>query len=451
MSAVAAFVHLQSDQHRTLPAPFTDWPSEQYTNAGGGMSSESLHQHLSKVVTDLSGWLCSHGGTSCKVATLKEEEADTQSRPQSDGQFAVIVDDAMLASVCQLKAERASAPKRRNLAEQLLSCDFNPTPVLTCEIGTSDAPDFDKAVAHKAKPASEDVSTAVGSDTSSVHEESCQGEVHHDVTRVHGADATDVWSEEIANSRCVKNEVQELSDHSPYDDEQEEGADEECEFSLDGRLATMKRWRAYRARMEAPVAMLESSPTGVLWHGPPGLAPCQNDVSGASTNPAASGSQEQCRVNPHSLSVMKVEAGRLLENTIPWLQQQISTLSLEALKVDTWEALANTLPEDPEWQLVALIGCERLVGFCTYAFFDDGHGSVMSVHHFVISAVCRGMGCGRKLVAEISHRAEAHGAYAIRLHSKPEALEFYVKMEFVEIGCDHLMELPLYPCRGNSS
>lgn len=230
-----------------------------------------------------------------------------------------------------------------------------------------------------------------------------------------------------------------------HDDEQEEGADEESEFSLDGRLATMKRWRAYRAKVAHTSTTTEPKP-GFLPRGPPGFAPAHHEVASANSGSSCQGGcmqPEQCHLNPASLNIMRVEASRLMETGMPWLQQQIRSLSMDALKVDAWEALANPLPEDPEWQLLALVGCGSFVGFGTYAFFDEGLGTVMSVHHLAIAETCRGMGCGRKLLQDLSCRAQAHGAWAIKLHSRPEAVKFYERAGFSEVGANHLMELRL--------
>jgi GNAT superfamily N-acetyltransferase len=137
-----------------------------------------------------------------------------------------------------------------------------------------------------------------------------------------------------------------------------------------------------------------------------------------------------------------------MDSGVMWLEDQIRALSREALGVDAWESLANPSPDDPEWQLLALVGRGCFVGFSTYAFFEEGPGSIMSVHHLLISKTYRGLGCGHKLVTELFQRAEDVGAWAVKLFSRPDAIEFYKKVGFSIVGESDLMEYRL-PLRGS--
>jgi len=195
------------------------------------------------------------------------------------------------------------------------------------------------------------------------------------------------------------------SDEEDIDLEEQDQNDEDVEeeLSLDARLATLKRWRSFAL--------------------PPGLAP--------------PGLMQGPKRTPSTMTI----GARLLPAIAPaWLKDEIRQLSLLSLEVDAWQHLVEPDPEDPEWQLMALIDSGGLVGFSTYAFFDEGPGQIMSVHHVVVSAACRNMGWGRKLVADLVKRAEDAGAWAVKLYSRSEAVSFYTRVGFSVIGPNFLME-----------
>jgi len=148
---------------------------------------------------------------------------------------------------------------------------------------------------------------------------------------------------------------------------------------------------------------------------------------------------------PLAPRALNIPASTLKEAAPAWLQQAIKTLSIEALEADAWDALCNPDPEDPEWNLLALVGPGGLVGFCTFAFFEEGPGVIMSVHHLVIAHSCRGVGFGRILLADLLHQAREHGAWAVKLYSKSDAVGFYEKEGFELAGPNFLMELRLDP------
>jgi GNAT superfamily N-acetyltransferase len=316
----------------------------------------------------------------------------------------------------------------------------------------------------KTKQVLEDLSTAAGSDASSSDGSSCYG----------GQDRNIGFFTEDTLQSCTEDESESVSD------EEEEGADEEAEFSLDGRLATIKRWRAFRAReaqahAESVVEGCEefsiyaSSSLALPPCTPPGL-PCASSSSSlalpactppgllcASSRPPALGppglhgatdeaearSEEEDHLDVTSLSIIRIEASRLMESGVLWLEQQIRALSREALGVDAWESLSNPSPDDPEWQMLALVGKGCFVGFCTYAFFEEDVGSIMSVHHLLISKNYRGKGCGHRLVMELFQKAQDDGAWAVKLYSRPDAIEFYRRFGFSLVGAGDLMEYRL--------
>eukprot|EP00931_Biecheleriopsis_adriatica_P119779 TRINITY_DN94971_c0_g1_i1.p1 TRINITY_DN94971_c0_g1~~TRINITY_DN94971_c0_g1_i1.p1 ORF type:complete len:333 (+),score=82.56 TRINITY_DN94971_c0_g1_i1:37-999(+) len=236
------------------------------------------------------------------------------------------------------------------------------------------------------------------------------------------------------------------------ENDQDLSADEEAEFSLDARLASAKRWRGFRSQMTAlacgPPGL--TLPTGLS---PPGLVPSARTPPGLPLRqvpcgppglaPETSVGKQGHRADKFEdgQQMLTVGAARLVQTAPSWLEHQIRAISLEALEVDAWKQLAEPEPDDPEWQLVALVGSCRLVGFATYAFFEEGPGSIMSVHHVAISQSFRGMGFGRRLLAELLRRARQKGAWAVKLFSKPAAVAFYERAGFSVIGPDLLMEL----------
>lgn len=239
-------------------------------------------------------------------------------------------------------------------------------------------------------------------------------------------------------------------DGENVDEEEETGACEEAEFSLDGRLATIKRWRSFRRQQDA----MSQFPPGQL-QSPAALAPPGFDTraeesapprfAGALAPPGFSNSTQDTSTweSPASLHV---DVGRLVETAPPWLEVQIRELSLAALQVDAWQALLHPEPDDPQWQLLALVCCRGLVGFGTYALFEEvgKHGNlVMSVHHVVVASTHRGRGCGRRIVAELQAKAKSAGAWAVKLYSTPSAVRFYEHLGFKVVGPNQLMELHL--------
>jgi len=309
----------------------------------------------------------------------------------------------------------------------------------------------------------EDLSTVAGSDISSADDSSCYGE---DASPQSMTDTSPLFFHHDRYLSAINEDIlqscsEDDSEGLPYDDEEEEGADEEAEFSLDGRLATIKRWRAFRAReaqanaqdlindcedqsmlVSSPNAFLPCTPPGLLSTssptptlGPPGLLEANDEAEAASAL--------RCHLEVGSLGIIRIEASRLMDSGVLWLEQQIRVLSREALGVDAWEQLANPSPDDPEWQLLALVGKGCIVGFCTYAFFEEGPGSIMSVHHLLISEHYRGMGCGHKLVMDLFQRAQDVNAWAVKLYSRLDAIEFYKKFGFSSVGTDDLMEYRL--------
>mmetsp|Transcript_54008 Transcript_54008/g.96721 ORF Transcript_54008/g.96721 Transcript_54008/m.96721 type:complete len:245 (+) Transcript_54008:62-796(+) len=199
-------------------------------------------------------------------------------------------------------------------------------------------------------------------------------------------------------------ESEPASSDEEYPNEKLDEEDVEEELSLDARLATAKRWRRFRAA-------------------PPGLAP-----PGLKQGPA---------IRTPRMLIIGASALLIAPN---WLKEEIQQLSLSSLEVDAWQQLLEPDPEDPEWQLLSLVDGSGLLGFCTYAFFEEGPGQIMSVHHVVISQACRGMGWGRKLLADLLRRAEDAGAWAVKLFSRSEAVGFYEKEGFSVVGSNLLME-----------
>merc|ERR1719155_415861 len=61
-----------------------------------------------------------------------------------------------------------------------------------------------------------------------------------------GSAMSEAWGDDITEEVHGAWSSQEESTEDG-EDEEEEGAREEAEFSLDGRLATMKKWRRFRA------------------------------------------------------------------------------------------------------------------------------------------------------------------------------------------------------------
>ena len=223
----------------------------------------------------------------------------------------------------------------------------------------------------------DDVSTAVGSDiesTTKTVEVDCLDEVEEDTLEVQN--------------------------------EEEAGASEEAEFSLDGRLASLKRWRSFRARylplaedlsprvvaasMEVPcigTRMQVSTPytetaeeaterAGTAIAGPltsveptlsmPGLPPSQHSptnidswqglVPEISPPPGIMPPAPVSSADVFIPTLLKVDVSLLLDTALPGLEGQIRNLSQNSLGVDTWETLLHPEPGDPEWQLVALVG-----------------------------------------------------------------------------------------------
>lgn len=242
------------------------------------------------------------------------------------------------------------------------------------------------------------------------------------------------------------------------DIEEEEGAREEAEFSLDGRLANMKRWRRFKAlrgetvsgsevqtdqiSAPAPSRSLGSifGPQGALkLPPPPGLCGASDTEADTQSAPQVSTPQEL------DFKLLNIDGSLLLQTQMPELVEQIRVLSQQALGVDTWEALLNPEPGDPEWQLLALVGPGFLAGFSKYAFFqedcnDGSEGTIMSIHHVVVDEALRGMGHGRTMLVDLLNRAQAANAWAIKLYSTPAAVGFYERLGFQIIGPDRLME-----------
>lgn len=443
MSAVEAFISLQTQENRRLPAILPEWSSAQMLDA-----SEKIIERMDQAAADLGRWIYSY---STENALGEEHVAKNLEGIGDDNNLVAHEMHAAVHPTTNFDAWQVADSDCEVVQECRTSC-------LTRFAALAIV---DKADACKGNSAIEDLSTAIGSDTSSSADCSEHGE--------NAEPLTFPGAEEGAHGFIEDDEQ----------DEEEEGTDEENEFSLDGRLATMKRWRAYRAKMadsivdidqplvaSAPYMMsssLEDSsedeeqhetqafgsidncegsgrdcqatvpcrPPGLMSHCPPGLNACEP--------------QSRVSICPESISFMKVEAKRLVEAPVPWLEREIRCLSMEALGEDIWDVLAKPLPEDPDWQLLALMSAGRLVGFCTYAFFDDEVGCVMSVHHLAIAMNCRGSGCGRRLITSLQQRAQADNAWAIKLHSKPEAIGFYERMGFSLVGPNDLMELHLLP------
>eukprot|EP00930_Biecheleria_cincta_P038822 TRINITY_DN2668_c0_g1_i1.p1 TRINITY_DN2668_c0_g1~~TRINITY_DN2668_c0_g1_i1.p1 ORF type:complete len:336 (+),score=58.39 TRINITY_DN2668_c0_g1_i1:57-1064(+) len=259
------------------------------------------------------------------------------------------------------------------------------------------------------------------------------------------------------------------------DQSTQEDSGEEAEFSLDARLLSKKRWRSFRqcnssypaSRCDVPpglAAPVLASPPGLVQDAPglhppsapaspPGLvqdAPCLRPPSAPGLKPsivnreASRAPAEPTLPLPLATRALKIPASTLMAAPA-WLQQAIKKLSLDALEVDAWEALCNPDPEDPEWNLLVLVGPGGLVGFCTFAFFAEGPGIIMSVHHLVIAHSCRGVGFGRTLLTDLLHQACEHGAWAVKLYSKSDAVGFYEKEGFNLAGPNFLMELRLTP------
>lgn len=236
-------------------------------------------------------------------------------------------------------------------------------------------------------------------------------------------------------------------DESP-EDEEEEGAKEEAEFSLDGRLATLKRWRRFQALGLQPEPMLQQSGPALSSDGmakllaPPGLCGMSCDNAPV-TKP-----------QPHTpagldFNLLNINGALLMQTRMPGLEEQIRLLSQRALGVDTWEALLRPEPEDPDWQLLALVGKDCLAGFSTYAFFpeDQDNGStglIMSIHHVVVDELLRGTGHGSRMLKDLLSRARIANAWAVKLYSKPLAVGFYERLGFKLVGPDLLMELRLF-------
>lgn len=240
----------------------------------------------------------------------------------------------------------------------------------------------------------------------------------------------------------------------------QEDSGEETEFGLDARLLSKKRWHSFREsinpvfRRAVPPGLQHcmaapglASPPGLVHDAPglhppsaPGLKPFVGLIDGQSSIDPVKPTPAVPALAPRAL---KFSASALMESAPAWLQQAIKTLSLQALEVDAWEALCSPDPEDPEWNLLALVGPSGLVGFCTFAFFPEGPGIIMSVHHLVIADSCRGVGFGRTLLADLLHRARKHGAWAVKLYSRSDAVGFYEKEGFGLAGPNFLMELRL--------
>lgn len=243
------------------------------------------------------------------------------------------------------------------------------------------------------------------------------------------------------------------------DNEEEEGAREEAEFSLDGRISSMKRWRRFQAlrgatcsgsevqkdKISAPCRSLSSIfglQGAVKLPPPPGLC-------GDSDAAADSQSHSQSSApNELDFKLLNIDESLLMQARMPELVEQIRLLSQRALGVDTWDAFLNPEPGDPEWQMLALVGKDYLAGFSKYAFFkedcnDGSEGTIMSIHHVVVDEAVRGMGHGRTMLIDLVNRARTVDAWAIKLYSTPAAVGFYERMGFELIGPDRLMEKSL--------
>lgn len=287
-------------------------------------------------------------------------------------------------------------------------------------------------------------------------------------------------------------------------DEEEEGAQEESEFSLDGRLASIKRWRRFQALQQetgtgtsmavssiVPASVCDtplpahldtqvpplsaqaltqahavdhccSMPVEVQLTFPPGLGELQRTRPEREFPPppglscAAAPMQASVPLptpSQISFNLLNMSASLLSQSSVPGLEGRIRLLSQHALGLDALEALLEPEPDDPEWHLLALVGKEFLAGFSTYAFFpedcDDGSsGLIMSIHHVVAAKVFRGMGHGRTMLEDLLARARSANAWAVKLFSKPTAVGFYERMGFNLAGYenedgDHLMEVRL--------
>lgn len=233
-------------------------------------------------------------------------------------------------------------------------------------------------------------------------------------------------------------------------EEEEVGAREEAEFSLDGRLATMKRWRGFHRQQETacigPPGIAAAGVRCAARFGAPGIVSFTDEAVLPSPALLAPPGFNACAEEPatkESASLLHIDAGRLLETSPPWLEAQIRRLSSSALDTDTWEALLHPEPDDPRWQLLASVHCSGLIGFATYAFFEEVSECgrlIMSVQHVVVGPMHRGVGQGRRLLEELSAKACSVGAWGMKLYSKRSAVGFYERLGFQVIGPNHLME-----------
>ena len=88
---------------------------------------------------------------------------------------------------------------------------------------------------------------------------------------------------------------------------------------------------------------------------------------------------------------------------------------------------------DNESTHVGLYNERELVGVARYFPIDDAKNQYI-VGRFAIRSDYRGIGLGRFLIRDIENHLKELGAKEIIIHSQSEALEFYKKCGYIEVG-----------------